>query len=645
MSTAIINGIKNRNDIDIYGYSKDLKKLEINAKELNIKICSDFNEFKDFDFIFLGVKPNNLNDISEITDFGEKPIILSMLSGIKLEKLIKAFPKNKNIIRIMPNINARIQKSVTGFISKNNIEMEFAVSILNSFGSSFLIEEDKFSEFSVFAGCLPAYTFLFIESLMYDGQSLQAGTSHYFGQNFSKPFNIKFQTKEQKEEFAFTTSWGASTRLIGAIIMTHSDDNGLVLPSKISPVQIQIINVKDTKEINEVSDSLVKLFKDQFRVKVDNSDKSFGFKISEAEIKGIPIRIEIGPRDLENGLVTISRRDQKNKVQVELKNLAKLLEFVNEQIKEYDKTEARERTAQMLNVYADFAKEYLLLPIIKGKKTEKEKFAGALETYTIESLMYDGQSLQAGTSHYFGQNFSKPFNIKFQTKEQKEEFAFTTSWGASTRLIGAIIMTHSDDNGLVLPSKISPVQIQIINVKDTKEINEVSDSLVKLFKDQFRVKVDNSDKSFGFKISEAEIKGIPIRIEIGPRDLENGLVTISRRDQKNKVQVELKNLAKLLEFVNEQIKEYDSNLFAIALKNREKRTFKANSLEEYKNIINKEPGFVLVPFCGQIECENKVKEETQSNSRCIPEGVEQKKSICFNCKNESNLMVYFGKAY
>ncbi|WP_031543331.1 proline--tRNA ligase [Mesoplasma photuris] len=303
--------------------------------------------------------------------------------------------------------------------------------------------------------------------------------------------------------------------------------------------------------------------------------------------------------------------------------------------------EAEELTLNILDIYTKFAREFLLLPVIQGKKTEKEKFAGAQDTYTIESLMHDGQALQCGTSHYFGQNFSKVYDIKFQNKEGKLENAYSTSWGVSTRLIGAIIMTHSDDNGLVLPSTIAPIQVAIIEIKEDEKVIAVSNSIKEQLSD-LRVNIDKTDKSFGFKISEAEIKGIPIRIEIGPRDLENGMVTISRRDTREKQLVEL---SKVEQTVRQMMKEYDESLYKKALDNREARTSKASTIEEYIEKLKENQGFVLVPFCGQIECENEIKQKTSTNSRCIPFDVEQKEGKCFNCSKPSKALVYFARAY
>ncbi|ATZ18949.1 prolyl-tRNA synthetase [Williamsoniiplasma somnilux] len=304
-------------------------------------------------------------------------------------------------------------------------------------------------------------------------------------------------------------------------------------------------------------------------------------------------------------------------------------------------SEAKNLTLQILDIYTKFAQEILLLPVVAGRKTEKEKFAGAQETYTIESLMHDGQALQCGTSHFFGDNFSKVYDIKFQNKDGKLEHAYSTSWGVSTRLIGAIIMTHSDDSGLVLPSQISPIQVSIIQIKKTTEITKVTNKIVDSISD-LRINVDNSDKTFGFKISDAEIKGVPIRIEIGPRDLENGQVTISRRDTREKNQIKINDVEKT---VHEMLKEYDQNLYKIALENRMKRTSTASTIEEYQKQLELNTGFVLVPFCGRIECETEVKQKTSTNSRCIPFDIEQVEGKCFNCGQESKLRVYFGRAY
>ncbi|PPE04421.1 prolyl-tRNA synthetase [Entomoplasma ellychniae] len=306
------------------------------------------------------------------------------------------------------------------------------------------------------------------------------------------------------------------------------------------------------------------------------------------------------------------------------------------------KVQAHDFTLKILNIYETFAREFLLLPVIMGQKTQKEKFAGAHSTYTIESLMYDGQALQCGTSHYFEDNFSKVYDIKFQNKEGKLEHGYSTSWGVSTRLIGAIIMSHSDDNGLVLPSKISPIQVRIIQIKDTDEVIKISESIKNMLSNKYRVDIDKTDKSFGFKISEAEIKGIPLRIEIGPRDLGKKVVVISRRDTKEKMEVNIIDVEKI---VNSMIKAYDENIFNLALENRKKRTTSVNSIQEYKDVLNTNQGFILVPFCGEISCEEDVKQQTSTNSRCIPFEQENKNMKCFNCNKDTKMQVYFARAY
>ncbi|QHX35717.1 prolyl-tRNA synthetase [Spiroplasma sp. TIUS-1] len=304
--------------------------------------------------------------------------------------------------------------------------------------------------------------------------------------------------------------------------------------------------------------------------------------------------------------------------------------------------EAKKMTKDILDVYSKISREKLMIPVITGEKTENERFAGAEATYTIEAMMYDGQALQSGTSHYLGQNFTKGFDIKFQNKSQKEEHAYSTSWGVSTRIIGAIIMSHSDDFGLVLPSAIAPIQVGIIKIKDTDEVLKATSDIVSKLSKTLRVNIDESDKSFGFKISEAEIKGIPIRIEVGPRDLENGSVTISRRDIRNKVSVKLADVEK---YVTEQINEYDKNIFNVAKEHLEKRIYTADTFDEYQNIINTKSGFVLVPFCGEVSCEEDIKKKSSTNSRCIPDDVEQVESKCFNCGKSSKNKVYFARAY
>ncbi|MFW4370961.1 MAG: proline--tRNA ligase [Spiroplasma sp. hy2] len=306
------------------------------------------------------------------------------------------------------------------------------------------------------------------------------------------------------------------------------------------------------------------------------------------------------------------------------------------------KQEAQQFTLKILDIYATFAEKTLLLPMIKGQKTEREKFAGAEETYTIESLMYDGQALQCGTSHYFGQNFSKTFDIKFSNQKNTLEYAYSTSWGVSTRLIGGLIMTHSDDNGLVLPPQIAPIQIMIlpINNDNDEQLFAVEQLQKKLHK--YRCEIDQSDKGFGFRAANAEIKGIPLWIEIGARDLAQQQVTIARRDTFEKITVSWTEVEKVVSDLLDQIA---TNLYQRALDNRHQRTKKIDNYSEYKKTLAKMNGLFLVPFCGRIECEDTIKAETQTTSRCIPFDVPTKKTTCFHCGQPATNLVYFARAY
>ncbi|AGM26503.1 prolyl-tRNA synthetase [Spiroplasma syrphidicola EA-1] len=303
--------------------------------------------------------------------------------------------------------------------------------------------------------------------------------------------------------------------------------------------------------------------------------------------------------------------------------------------------EAQDFTLKILNLYAKFAEETLLLPVIKGQKTEFEKFAGADKTYTIEALMYDGQALQCGTSHYFGQNFTKPFDIKFSNKENQLEYAYSTSWGVSTRLIGGIIMSHSDDSGLVLPPAIAPIQVMIVPIKNDEQLTTVSNEVIAALTN-YRCEIDFSDKSYGFKAANTEIKGIPLRIEIGPRDLAENKVTIVRRDNFEKIPVLLADIPTV---VDKLLKEISVNLYERALNNRDANTKRLNTFAEYKAALNAGNGLYLAPFCGKITCEEKIKAETQTTTRCIPFGIEQEKAKCFYCQSDSELIVYFARSY
>ena len=306
--------------------------------------------------------------------------------------------------------------------------------------------------------------------------------------------------------------------------------------------------------------------------------------------------------------------------------------------------EAIDRTLQMLDIYADVTENLLAIPVIKGIKTESEKFAGAESTYTIESMMYDGRALQSGTSHYFGQNFSKPFNIKFQNRDGKEEYAYQTSWGLSTRLIGAIIMAHGDNRGLKLPPKVAPIQVVIVPIAQHKEgVLEKTYGLKRELSKNYRVKIDDRDKySPGYKFNYWEMKGVPIRIEIGPRDIENKECILVRRDSGEKVTVKLDELDRTIE---EVLNNIHTSMFQ-ACKNRIKeKTTIAYNLDEFKENMNKNQGFIKAMWCGKEECENKIKELTGAKSRCIPFEEENLSDKCVCCGEHAEKMVIWGRQY
>lgn len=305
--------------------------------------------------------------------------------------------------------------------------------------------------------------------------------------------------------------------------------------------------------------------------------------------------------------------------------------------------EAREETIRMLNVYADFCENYLAMPVVKGVKTEKERFAGAEDTYTIEALMHDGKALQSGTSHYFGDGFARAFDIQFTDKDNKLKYPFQTSWGCTTRLIGAIIMTHGDNNGLVLPPKVAPIQVVVIPVAAHKpgvleKAQELTDRLSKFC----RVKIDTSDNSPGWKFAEYEMKGVPLRLEIGPKDIEKNQCVLVRRDNREKYFVSLDNLEteipKLLDTVQD-------GLFQAALARRANMTYTAKTLDELKDIADNKPGFIKAMWCGSRECEEKLKEYAGVSSRCIPFEQEHIADTCVCCGKPADKMLYWGKAY
>ncbi len=304
--------------------------------------------------------------------------------------------------------------------------------------------------------------------------------------------------------------------------------------------------------------------------------------------------------------------------------------------------EAQERTELMLNVYADFCEEVLAMPVIRGRKTDKEKFAGAKATYTIEALMHDGKALQSGTSHNFGDGFAKAFDIQFSDKDNQLKYVHQTSWGMSTRLIGGIIMVHGDDQGLVLPPRIAPVQIMIIPIQQRKE--GVLDKAFELKErlSGFRVKVDDSDKSPGWKFNESEMRGIPLRVEIGPKEIEANKAVLVRRDTHEKLEVSLEELeAKIAELLD----QIQTDMLERARDHRDAHTYTALSLEELRDIANHKPGFIKAMWCGCQECEEKLKEEAGVTSRCIPFAQEKLSDTCVYCGKPAAKMVYWGKAY
>ncbi len=304
--------------------------------------------------------------------------------------------------------------------------------------------------------------------------------------------------------------------------------------------------------------------------------------------------------------------------------------------------EAQEETIRMLNVYADFCEQYLAIPVIKGQKTDKEKFAGAVATYTIESLMHDGKALQSGTSHNFGDGFAKAFGIEFTGKDNKLTNVHQTSWGVSTRLIGAIIMVHGDDSGLVLPPNIAPIQVALIPIAQHKEGVLEKCREVKEMLSEFTVKLDDSDKSPGWKFAEHEMKGVPLRIELGPKDIENNQAVLVRRDTREKKVVSLDNIANE---VKEMLATIQDTLFQKALKHREETTSCAKDFDELKDIAQNKPGFIKAMWCGDEACEIKIKEETTVTSRCIPFEQEEISDKCVCCGKPAKKMLYWGKAY
>ena len=305
--------------------------------------------------------------------------------------------------------------------------------------------------------------------------------------------------------------------------------------------------------------------------------------------------------------------------------------------------EAEKETRDMLNIYIKFFTEYLAVPVVSGKKTEKEKFAGAEYTLTIEALMHNGVCLQSGTSHYFGQKFSEAYDIKFLNKDNKQEYAYQTSWGTSNRMIGAVIMVHGDDYGLVLPPKIAPIKVDIIPIgNDILTSSEIEIIKSKLSENNITFKVDDSDKTPGFKFAESEVNGTPIRIEIGKRDLENKKVTLVRRDTREKISVDINEAIDKVKFLLTDIQD---NLYNRALERMNALTFEASTMSEMESIIKEHPGFIKADWCGRSECEVKLKDKTSIKSRCILENEKLITGKCAICGKPAKELVIWGIQY
>ncbi|MBD5464614.1 MAG: proline--tRNA ligase [Lachnospiraceae bacterium] len=305
--------------------------------------------------------------------------------------------------------------------------------------------------------------------------------------------------------------------------------------------------------------------------------------------------------------------------------------------------DAEARTIQMLNVYADFCEQVLAIPVIKGRKTDKEKFAGAEATYTIEALMHDGKALQSGTSHNFGDGFAKAFGIQYTDKDNKLQYVHQTSWGASTRLIGGIIMVHGDDSGLVLPPRIAPTQIMIIPIMQHKEgVLEKAAELKQLLSANFRVKVDDTEKSPGWKFSEQEMRGIPVRIEIGPKDIQANKCILVRRDTREKMEVTLDELEGK---ITEVLEKMQSEMLERARAHRDSHISTAVTMEEFARNVEEKPGFIKAMWCGDQACEDLIKEQTGATSRCMPFEQETISDKCVCCGKPATKMVYWGRAY
>ena len=306
--------------------------------------------------------------------------------------------------------------------------------------------------------------------------------------------------------------------------------------------------------------------------------------------------------------------------------------------------EAKKFTLDMLDVYADVIENLLAIPVLKGQKTKKEQFAGAEATYTVETLMHDGRALQGGTSHYFGQNFTKAFDVKFQNKDGEQEYAYQTSWGISTRLIGAVIMAHGDNRGLKLPPKVAPIQVVIVPIAQQKEnVLEENKKLNEKLSKKFRTKLDDRDNySVGYKFNDWEMRGVPVRLEMGPRDIENEQVTLVRRDTQEKMIVKINEVE---EKISELLEDIQKSMYEACKQRLKEKTTIALNMEELKKNLDENQGYVKTMWCGNQECEDKVKELTGAPSRCMPFEQEHLSDKCVCCGKEAKHMVVWGRQY
>ena len=306
--------------------------------------------------------------------------------------------------------------------------------------------------------------------------------------------------------------------------------------------------------------------------------------------------------------------------------------------------EAKQFALNMLNVFQDVVENLLAIPVLKGQKTKKEQFAGAVATYTVETLMHDGRALQGGTTHYFGQNFTKPFDVKFQNKNGEQEYAYQTSWGISTRLIGAVIMAHGDNRGLKLPPKVAPIQAVIVPIAQQKEgVLEEANKLKNMLSNKFRIKLDDRDNySVGYKFNDWEMRGVPVRIEMGPKDIEKGEAILVRRDNSEKISVKLENLE---EELDKLLKDIQQSMYNTCKERMKAKTTIARNMEELKKNLEENQGYVKTMWCGNQECEDKVKEVTGAPSRCIPFEQEHLSDTCVCCGKPADKMVVWGRQY